>query len=213
MSDRPKLICITGPDGSGKTTQMIKIAERLEHRGGKKVATVTIWDLLLDPVSKNKLMFRGPSEVDPYLEILDPIARGFFLYHCFYQALELAKRREPDICLLNAYWYKYYATEVAHGGDPEKLRHMAEVFPDPDVTVHLQITPEEAFDRKAELSGYETGFAKPRSKEAFVTFQKTAHKAMEELATKDKWIRMNGTNSIDEVTAEILNKIERKERA
>ena len=24
MSDKPKLICITGPDGSGKTTQMIK---------------------------------------------------------------------------------------------------------------------------------------------------------------------------------------------
>ncbi len=208
MTDQPKLICISGPDGSGKTTQMIRIAEQLEHRGGQKVAAVTIWDLLLDPVSKNKLMFRGPSEVDGYLEILDPIARGFFLYHCFYQALELAKQRKPDVCLLNAYWYKYYATEVAHGGNPEMLLQMAEVFPKPDVTLHLQVTPEEAFERKAELSGYESGFAKPRTKEAFIHFQKKAHAALEDLAQKENWIRIEGTETIDTVSADIWKQIE-----
>jgi thymidylate kinase len=212
MSDKPKLICITGPDGSGKTTQMIKIAEKLEHRGGLKVAAVTIWDLLLDPVSRNKLMFRGPSEVDGYLEILDPLARGLFLYHCFYQALELANRRKPDVCLLNAYWYKYYATEVAHGGDPEKLLHLAEIFPRPDVTVYLEVTPEKAFERKAELSGYESGFAKPRTKEAFVAFQEKAHAVLEELARKENWIRMSGTETIDQVTSGILEKLETGER-
>jgi thymidylate kinase len=31
----PKLVCVTGPDGSGKTTQIARIAERLERRAKK----------------------------------------------------------------------------------------------------------------------------------------------------------------------------------
>lgn len=208
MKETPTLLCITGPDGSGKTTQMIKIAEILGHRGGKKVAAVTIWDLLLDPVSKNKLMFRGPSDVDAYLQILDPIARGLFLYHCFYQALELAKSRKPDILILNAYWYKYYATEVAHGGDANQLLQLANIFPEPDITIHLEVTPEEAFHRKAELSGYETGFAAPRSKEAFVDFQTRAQNALGELAKERNWHSIQGTETIEEITGNILRNFE-----
>tara|TARA_B100001964_G_scaffold199678_1_gene226164 strand:+ start:993 stop:1634 length:642 start_codon:yes stop_codon:yes gene_type:complete len=207
MKATPRVICITGPDGSGKTTQMIKIAEELGHRGGQKVIPVTIWDLLLDPVSKNKLMFRTPSDVDAYLQILNPIARGLFLYHCFYQALELAKNRKPDILIVNSYWYKYYATEVAHGGDPDQLLRLADIFPQPDVTIYLHVTPEEAFHRKAELSGYETGFAKPRSKEAFVKFQTRAQKALGDLASRYNWLSTNGTDTIDQITSSILKNI------
>ena len=60
-----------------------------------------------------------------------PMARGLFLYHCFYQALELAKNRKPDILILNSYWYKYYATEVAHGGNPINFSTLPKSSPNP----------------------------------------------------------------------------------
>lgn len=208
MGTEPKLVCVSGPDGSGKTTQITKLAERLVRRGKLKVVAVTIWDLLLDPASKHKVAFRSPSEVDAYLEILHPTARTLFLYHCFFQALVQAQKREPDLCLINAYWYKYYATEVAHGGDPETLRRIAEIFPEPALTFYLKVDPEEAFRRKAQLSGYETGFAVPRSREAFVSFQKRAHAALEDLAKRRGWVQLNGKESADSLTDAILGKIE-----
>lgn len=208
MAESPKLICVTGPDGSGKTTQITKLAERLARRGKLKVVAVTIWDLLLDPASKHKAGFRSPAEVDSYLEILHPIARGMFLYHCFYQALVQARRREPDVCLLNAYWYKYYATEVAHGGEAKGLRRLADVFPEPAVTFYLHVDPEEAFRRKAHLSGYETGFANPKTKEAFVAFQTRAQGALGELKREKGWVELNGKESVDALTDSILARID-----
>ena len=44
-----QLICVTGPDGSGKTTQIARIAEALSRRGKQKIVPMTIWDMLLDP--------------------------------------------------------------------------------------------------------------------------------------------------------------------
>jgi len=203
-----KLICVTGPDGSGKTTQIGRLAERLERRGKKKVAPVTIWDPLIDPQSKGRVPFESPQQVDDYLSILKPTSRALFLYHCFHQALELSKRRAADVYLLNAYWYKYYACEVAHGGDPATLQRLAEVFPEPAVTFHLRIEPAEAAKRKVRLSGYETGFASPRTKEAFVEFQHRAHRAMNDLAAQRGWVELNGTESIDALTDTLLSKIE-----
>jgi thymidylate kinase len=203
----PRIICVTGPDGAGKTTQLRRIAEGLEKRGGRKVAPVTIWDLLLDPATRGKIMFKSPGEVDGYLQILSPISRTLFLYHCFYQALELAKARRPDVLLVNAYWYKYYATEVAHGGDAPTLLRLAEIFPEPALVFYLQVDAEEAFRRKAVLSGYETGFANPRSKEAFLAFQARAHQALETEAERRGWIRMNGKEPAEPLTQMILARI------
>ncbi len=208
MGSQPKLVCVTGPDGSGKTTQIAKLAERIERRGKRKAAAVTIWDLLLDPSVKSKVPFRNPAEVDAYLEVLHSTSRAMFLFHCFYQALELAKRRGPDVCLLNAYWYKYYATEVAHGGDPRTLRRLAEVFPEPDLTFYLKVDPEEAFRRKARLSGYECGFPKERTQGAFVEFQIRAYRALDGLS--QGWVPLNGGESIDALTDQILARMDRE---
>jgi len=208
-----KLICVTGPDGSGKTTQIGKLAERLERRGKKKIAAVTIWDMLLDPATRGKLPFRSPTEVDGVLQVLHTMPRTLFLYHCFAEALEMAKERHADICLINSYWYKYYATEVAHGGNAERIRRIADdVFDEPTLTFYLRITPEEAFNRKATLSGYETGFANPRSQEAFIAFQNKAHAALNEMAAQRRWIEMDGKESIEALTDMILARIDQGEQ-
>jgi thymidylate kinase len=204
----PRLVCVTGPDGSGKTTQIGKLAEALTRRGQGPVAAVTIWDLLLDPSAKGMTGFQSPGEVDAYLSLLHPTARALFLYHCFYQALELAYARRPKLCLLNAYWYKYYATEVAHGGDAELLLAPTAVFPEPALTFYLSVSPEESGRRKAGLSGYETGFADPPTPEAFVAFQRKAQVVLEQQAARRGWVRLDGKESVTQVTDLILARME-----
>ena len=204
----PKLICITGLDGSGKTTHISRLAERLESAGAGPVVPVTIWDLLLDPASRDRIGFDSPRQVDAYLEILHSTARTLFLYHCLYQALELARQRRPRICLINAYWYKYYATEVAHGGQPDRLLDLAAIFPEPDQTVLLRLEPEASFDRKPFLSGYETGFAPRRDRDAFLAFQRRAATALDAIPARSAWPEIDTAGPEDDVARRIAAALE-----
>lgn len=206
----PKLIVVTGPDGSGKTTQITRLAELLERGGKHRAAAVTIWDLLLDPSCRGTLLFEEPAHVDRYLAILHPTSRALFLYSCFHEALVLARRRQADVLLVNAYWYKYYATEVAHGGDRALLRDLARFFPEPDLTFYLKVPPEEAFARKAELSGYESGFARERTREAFVAFQRTAHAELDRLADELRWLPLDGRAPAAELSRLLAERIDRE---
>jgi len=208
MASGPKLICVTGPDGAGKTTQIARIAEGLSKRGKKKIVPMTIWDMMLDPSTRGRVAFKSPGEVDSFLEILSPMSRMLFLSHCLYQALDLALARKPDVILANGYWYKYWATEVAHGGDAESMLDLMKVFPEPVLTFCLDIGAEEAFKRKAKLSGYETGFAQERTLEAFTTFQARARPPLERLAKEKSWIRLDGKEQASTLSEMIIGRID-----
>jgi dTMP kinase len=201
-----KLICVTGPDGSGKSTQVARLTEALE-RDGKRVAVVTIWDLLLDPSCRGKVMFDEPSQVDKYMRLLDPTSRALFIYHGLHEAVVMARRRQADVLLLNAYWYKYYATEVAHGGDRTLLRQLARIFPEPALTFYLKVAPEQAFDRKGQVSGYECGYPAERTLDAFVRFQRVAHAELDALADELRWVPVNGNAPMAELTDVLAGRI------
>ena len=201
-----RTICVTGPDGSGKTTQITKLAETLA-RQGSKVAAVTIWDLLLDPSVQGKVLFAEPKDVDRYLGVLSSTARAHFLYHCFHEAMALAEKRPADVLLVNSYWYKYFATEVAHGGDRGLLRSLAAGFPPPDLTFYLRVEPHVAFERKDRLSGYETGFAKDASGDAFMAFQRTSLGVLDDLAKELDWVPLDGTRTAEELTAAMVTRL------
>jgi thymidylate kinase len=208
MANGPILICVTGPDGAGKTTQIARIADALSKRGKKKIVAMTIWDMLLDPSTRGRVAFKSPLEVEPFLEVLSPMSRMLFLCHCLYEALDLARARKPDVILANGYWYKYWATEVAHGGDAQAMRDLMKVFPEPLLTFCLDISADEAFTRKAKLSGYETGFAAERTLEAFKTFQARARPPLEQLAQEKQWIRLDGKESAAALSEAILKRID-----
>jgi thymidylate kinase len=199
---------VTGPDGAGKTTQIVRIADALSKRGKKKIVAMTIWDMLLDPSTRGRVAFKSPLELEPFLEILSPMARMLFLCHCLYEALDLAVARKPDVILANGYWYKYWATEVAHGGDPEAMLNLMKVFPEPVLTFCLDIEIDQAFRRKAKLSGYETGFAAERTLEAFTAFQTRARPSLERLAQEKQWVRLNGNEPASALSETILRRID-----
>ena len=129
IDDARKIVCITGGDGCGKSTQIEKLCPRIEAEANVKVAAVTIWDPLRDPSMREATLFRDPREIDRYLSHLEPKGRTLFLYHSLCHAIALAERREPDVLLMNGYWYKYFATELAYGGSAAELRPLSVIFP------------------------------------------------------------------------------------
>ena len=204
LSSRKRFICIAGGDGSGKTTQVARLASAFEAEG-QTVAPVTIWDAFLDPNVASKLPFNKPGEVYDYLAMLAPVSRAHFLFHALHLALDLAARRDADVVVANAYWYKYFATEVAHGGDPSTLRQLAMGFPEPDVTFYLAITPQRSLSRKVQRSDYESGYGEGDA--AFVEFQQRAHEALSGLSSELGWIELDGGAAPPDLTAAILERL------
>ncbi|MBF6463165.1 aminotransferase class III-fold pyridoxal phosphate-dependent enzyme [Nocardia puris] len=205
---RKRLICIAGGDGSGKTTQIARLAAEFEAQG-HSVAAVTIWDAFLDPKVSSKLPFGNPSEVYAYLKVLSPLSRAHFLFHAMQLSFDLAADRGADTVLANAYWYKYYATEVAHGGDPQVLRKLAAGFPEPDRTFYLTVSPQDALGRKQLRSDYESGYG---DEQVFLDFQERSHAALEDLAAEFAWVRLDGTQPQADITKAMLERLREDDR-
>ncbi|MFI6361993.1 aminotransferase class III-fold pyridoxal phosphate-dependent enzyme [Nocardia sp. NPDC050630] len=208
LTARKRLICIAGADGSGKTTQVARIAAEFEAQG-QSVAAVTIWDAFLDPKVSSKLPWRSPAEIYDYLKLLSPLSRAHFLFHAMQLSFDLAAERGPDILLANAYWYKYFATEVAHGGDAAVLRKLAAGFPEPDRTFYLAVSPQDALGRKQLRSDYESGYG---DEEEFLAFQRRSHDALEALSEEFGWLRLDGTDAPADITKAVLAQLREDDR-
>ena len=200
------LICVAGGDGAGKTTQIARLTALFQERG-RKVAPVSIWDAFTDPTVASTLPLKRPSDIYRYLKLLGPLSRTHFLFHALHLALERASNRQPHVLLLNAYWYKYFATEVAHGGDPTQLRALAAGFPEPDLTFYLTVSPHDALARKTHRSDYESGYGHDDQK--FLDFQRRAHQALNSLAVEHSWTELDGRSSPDDLTTAIIQRLER----
>jgi dTMP kinase len=206
MSDTAPVtvICVAGGDGSGKTTQIARLTAFFEERH-RKVAPVSIWDAFTDLAVVSKLPIAQPSDIYRYLKLLSPVCRTHFLFHALHLALELARDRQPNVMLLDGYWYKYFATEVAHGGDPAQLRRLAAGFPEPDLTFYFSVSPQDALARKANRSDYESGYGEDDQK--FLDFQHRAHEVLQALAVEYGWTELDGRSSPDDITTALIQRL------
>ncbi len=199
---------MTGIDGAGKSTLVGELAERLRASGATVVVS-TIWDPIYDPHFAGQTLFSHPREADPYLALLDPISRMHFMSHALQTSLVRAMAQDPDVVLLNAYWYKYFATETAHGGDPSVLRKITCSFPTPEATICISLPVAEAAKRKSAYSRYETGFGPQRSREAFEAFQRPVAAVMDELALEFGWTTLSGEQRLEELVDQALSHLGR----
>lgn len=196
-------LCVTGPDGAGKNTQIDRIAAELAAQG-LTPAVASIWDLLTEPSLDGGWLFSSRDEAAAYVRLLSPVSRMFFYAHGLQEGWAKARATEPDVLLLNAWWYKYYATEVAHGGDAAKLRQTAAALAAPDLTIYLRIDPALAAERKGTFNAYETGFDDSRSVGAFSAFQRRAMGALDALAAELRWTEVAAGRKPAAITADIM---------
>ncbi len=200
-----RIVCITGTDGSGKSTQIAALTAAFDARG-YSVAHVSIWDAFNAGGVRDRLPFASREAVYRYLKVSTPSSRAYFLFHALQSAIDSAVATDADIVLLDGYWYKYYAMEVAHGGDPVLLRALASGFLEPDATFYLEVAPDLALRRKDRRSDYESGYGDDRE---FVAFQRRSQAALRELATEFGWCGIDATMPPEAITELILQLLAR----
>lgn len=199
-----KTIVIAGADGSGKTT-LCNALEKLLCIQGYKVGVATIWDIL------DKNLFIAPvnkQEIATYLQSLSCQARSLFLFHGMAQAIHVAKKENPQILVINSYWYKYYISEILHGALRHDVDAMVKIFPKPDLVYYLDLSPEILLKRKDVISDYESGNESDKKK-GFLTFQKKARQEWDKLK-QPNWKKLDSSLSIEELMRTVFGDIQKE---
>ncbi|WP_052598069.1 hypothetical protein [Aureispira sp. CCB-QB1] len=200
----PQWICITGTDGAGKSSLIDILLQDTILFNGKKVKEVTIWDLFYLPKEEQHLSISSKQAVDWYLKSLSPQSRTFFLLHCMAQALEIARREAVEIALINAYWYKYLATEVAYDGNLAHRLSLTTSFPKPDLVFSLNVSVKTAGQRKKHYSAFESGFPEQVNTKQFMNFQHKVQAAYQQIMTTVEHIALDGELPLLELKKQIL---------
>ncbi len=194
-----KLVCITGPDGSGKSTLVGILASRLPS-----CHVANIWDLMDGGISN--VPFSSKKEIDGYLCELSPDARLLFLAHALKFSLDRALASGKQTVLLNAYFYKYFVSELALGADNKLVESLNSHFVVPDRVFLLELDSETCASRKNVFSRYESGLSKEPGKNSFVSFQNKTARYWKHFV-KNNWHRLDANNDTEKLAQEILNQI------
>jgi thymidylate kinase len=198
----PNSLCLAGADGSGKTTQAYRLIQWLREQG-RPATLCTIWDML-EQDAAGSLPFRSKGDVDRFLGNVHSPARAMFLHMAMREALDRAlETRGDQVLLVVGYWPKYNATERVYGTDGALLDGLANAFPELDLLIHLDLSPEAAQARKQAISGYESA---GKGKDGFVPFQHQVREVLAGLRQAyggDRWQTVDSAQPVDAVTADI----------
>lgn len=169
------IICISGTDGTGKSTLVAALARALP--GSRPVS---IWDMMAEP--KIRGAFGSKAGLNAVLATLGPDARSLFCATALKEALERSGR---GVRIVDSHWYKFMATELALGADPALAGTMARLFPRPALTLQLALNPRIAAERKqGQYTAYECGLTAPTF-ESFVKFQSRTVELVRQLTKED----------------------------
>jgi dTMP kinase len=202
-----KLIVIEGPDGSGRSTQIMLLQEWLESAG---FAVQTIG------LRRSNLLARDidgvlSKNVAGRLTIALLYATDFFdqLQNVMAPAL-----RAGHVVLADRYTYSLIARSAVRGIDPGYLEGIYNLAIPPDLTFWLNVSPEEAFDREFKksqaISYWESGRDLNLADdlyESFVLYQSLLRNEFDRLASRNGFIRIDGRRSIPKVNASLRRRI------
>lgn len=75
---------------------------------------------------------------DPsHLEVLNPFARALYWSHILHQAIDMAKKRRNEFILVQGYYYKYLAQEMARHLSEDRAVQLLTCFPQPYITFFI----------------------------------------------------------------------------
>jgi thymidylate kinase len=138
------LITVSGIDGSGKTTLCGEIAENLKNRGFDASACMP------DYISNNLMkQFCKNYYGDPYAYV--PNFSEIYIHGLFVDWLDtydkILKNRSERILIFDRYLFDFLAQAFHYKVKIGSIIGMLPIFPYPDISFFIDITPDEAFER------------------------------------------------------------------
>jgi dTMP kinase len=202
-----KLIVIEGADGSGRSTQIVRLVEWLESSGH---ATVQV----------------GLKRSTLVSEELDKAQAGNILSHTtlsLFYATDFADQLENIILpglraglmvLADRYIYTLMVRDMVRGIDEMWLRNLYGIAPVPDAVFYLNVSPEELvqrnFAKKQALDFWESGMdlgLSPDMFDSFLKYQSLVADKFKALQKTYGFTILDGNCSPDEITVDLRKKI------
>lgn len=206
-------LVFTGTDGAGKSTQIRRTAARLTERG-LAARRHNKWDVLERDAFPECRFLGGPAAtLRACIAEMEGEARALFLFWLIATTADRAARDAPAgagrVDLIDGYWYKHAAAELALGCSRPLVDALGAALPPPDHVLYLRVDPERALARKAELTRYECGLDPASSPASFLRHQRRLQATLDAWADERGWTVVDANRGIGEVAADVDRWVDR----
>ena len=202
-----KLIAVEGADGSGRSTQLVRLVDWLETSGhptvqvGLKRSTLVSEELEKaqngNVLSRTTLsLFYATDFADQLENIIVPALKAGF------------------IVLADRYIYTLMARDMVRGMDEKWLKNLYGIAPEPDAVFYLSVEPNELVQRNlsktATLDYWESGMDLGLSRDlfdSFLKYQAQMGEAFRKLQKIYGFEIVDANRSTDSITKELRQKI------
>ena len=206
MRKKGIFINFEGPDRSGKSTQAKLLVKWLEEKNRKVVLTREPGGTKLSE-NIRKILLDPHSSISPLSELfLYEAARAQHTSDTIMPALKKGQVVISDRFTLASIAYQGYGRKLPIK-TVETLNRIATDGLKPDIIIILNI-PDRVFNERERRA--EKVFGADRMESASSNFRKRVNKAYKILSKKPGVIKINATNSIEDIHTEIIKKIKHK---
>lgn len=204
------LINIVGIDGVGKSTQTNLLKEWIKNNYKVKVRIVSKWDLLTRRLYPECSFIKCTREElgSFYYPRLKGYSRAIFIF--WMTSLPFCKfpPEKNEIVIVDSYWHKHLVTEKLLGIDETWIQNLCRFFPNPDISILIDMRPEEVLKLGHRIKPYEAGIDFSCSRQSFLKHQESMRKELFKLAEKERWIVIEGANkNLMQIFEEIKNQL------
>ncbi len=202
-----RLIVVEGADGSGRSTQIVRLVDSLET-GGHATVQVGL---------KRSTLVSAELEGAQEGNILSRTTLSLFYATDFADQLEniiLPALKAGFIVLADRYIYTLMARDMVRGMDEAWLKNLYGIALEPDAVFYLSVEPEELVQRNlaksATLDYWESGMDLGLSRDMFdscVKYQTAIQAVFRRLQKTYDFNIVDANRSMDSVTGELRKKI------
>jgi len=202
-----KLIVVEGADGSGRSTQIVRLMDWLETSGHPTVQVGL----------KRSSLVSAELEKAQQGNVLSRTTLALFYATDFADQLEnimIPALKAGFIVLADRYIYTLMARDMVRGMDEQWLKNLYGIAPEPDAVFYLSVEPNELVQRNlsktATLDYWESGMDLGLSSnlfDSFLQYQTKMQATFRKLQKTYEFEIIDANRSTDSITKELRKKI------
>ena len=203
------IVALAGADGVGKTTIVSRVVERLIE-SGHSARAIRRWDIVDNPAyPATRFIKRDIRDLRNCVAAMPPIPRLMFLLWTMHMSLApYLADRESSIIVVDGYWMKHAASEIAYGVEADYVAALTDRMPRADITFLLEVPLDQLYERKRnDLVPYECAMDPQCSRDNFIVHQNKICTILGGWARSFNWIKVDAARPADAIVRQLVTTI------